>query len=173
MFEVTVKGNTLAELFKNATALVGALAPTVPGSTPSPLSPTEQSRLRADATVVPPKEKTAKEIAAEKKAAEKAAKEAAAQAAKDEATEDEDEADGTTDDDALDEGSDDGEAEELTHDDVKTLLLEVRKAYPSKNTIISEIVKEHGKATKISEVDAKNLPAVAKKARELLAKAKK
>jgi hypothetical protein len=168
MFEVTIKGNSIAELFKNATAIVGALAPTVPGAA-APLSATEQSRLRADATIVPPKELTAKE----KKAAEKAAKEAAEKAAKEAAEENADDDaldESSADDDALDEG---GEAEELTHEDVKNLLLEVRKAYPTKNAIISEIVKEHGKATKISEVDAKLLPKVAKAARDLLAKAKK
>lgn len=162
MFEVTIKGNSIKELFENATAIVGVLAPTVPGSA-APLSATEQSRLRGDATVVPPTSDKAAKAAA--KAAEKAAKEAVAAAAK--AAEEE-----STDDDVLEEGGDD-EVEELTHDDVKNLLLEVRKAYPAKNTIISEIVKEHGKAAKISEVDAKNLPAVAKAARDLLAKAKK
>lgn len=165
MFEVTIKGNSIKELFENATAIVGVLAPTVPGAA-APLSATEQSRLRGDATVVPPTGDKAAKAAA--KAAEKAAKEAAAAAAKAA----EEAADESTDDDVLEEGGDD-EVEELTHDDVKNLLLEVRKAYPSKNTIISEVVKEHGKAAKISEVDAKNLPAVAKAARELLAKAKK
>ncbi|KAH2035924.1 hypothetical protein KXW51_006157, partial [Aspergillus fumigatus] len=107
--------------------------------------------------------------AAEKKAAEKAAakkkaeEEAAAKAAEEAAKAETDETD------PLDEGSDGDEAEALTHDDVKKLLVEVRGKHPQDATIVSKLVAEHGKAKKLSDVDEALLPAIAAACRTLLA----
>lgn len=132
------------------------------------------NRLRSDAVVVPPagekdKTETKAPTAAEKKAAEKAAakkkaeEEAAAKAAEEAAKAETDETD------PLDEGSDGDEAEALTHDDVKKLLVEVRGKHPQDATIVSKLVAEHGKAKKLSDVDEALLPAIAAACRKLLA----
>ena len=74
MFQVTISGKTKAELLASASDLIALLG----DAKTAPLTATEQSRLRADATVVPPKQPTAAEKKAAKAAAEKAAAEAAA-----------------------------------------------------------------------------------------------
>lgn len=160
MFQVTISGKTKDELVVAATNFIAILSAVKGGD--APLTASEQSRLRESATVVPPTDKAAK------KAAEKAAKEAAEKAAK-EAAEASDEE--TSDDDVLGENdaADDG-SEELTQDDIKALLVECRAAFPKKTTIISEIVKEHGKAGKLSDVDEKHYPAIAAHCRKLLKK---
>lgn len=174
MFEIKISGKTTEELTINAAAMIALLGGTSAKAVTA-LSASDQARLRGDALVVPPggKGDTAKEpTAAEKKAAEKAAKKAAEEAAAAEAAA---AAAAAAEADALGEGdgsAEDGE-EALTHDDVKKLLIEVRGAYPKDATIISTIVKEHGKAAKISDVDEALLPAVAAHCRSLLAKAKK
>lgn len=167
MFQITISGNTTDELKANA-ASVSALLNGASTKTVAALSASEQARLRGDATVVPPKDKAP--TAAEKKAAEKAAKEAAKKAAEEAEAESDDTVE---DDDPLEENESGGDDEEsLTNEDVKNLLLEVKKKYPKDATLISKIVQEQGKAKKISEVEDANLPAVAKRCRELLAKAK-
>lgn len=165
MFQLTVTGKDFAELKIEAERLVALLGGASP-KTESVLSASEQARLRTDATVVPPKDKVV-DKKAEKAAAKKAAEEAAAAKAAAEESTDEGEA---SDDDVLGEAD---ETEALTHDDVKKMLIEVRSAYPKEATIVSQIVKDFGKAAKVSEVDAKLLPAVAKRCKDLMAKAKK
>jgi len=170
MFKIEISGKTTEELTINATAMIALLGGTSTKAINTALSASDQARLRGDALVIPPNDKTetAKEpTAAEKKAAEKAAKKAAEDAAAAEAAAAEADALGEADDETG------GEEEALTHDDVKKLLIEVRGAYPKDATIISTIVKDKGKAAKISDVDAKLLPAVAAHCRELLKKAKK
>jgi hypothetical protein len=163
MFKITISGETTEQLVKNGLSILSLLGGTS-AKTLSVLSDSDQARLRGDAVVVPPSgDKTP--TAAEKKAAEKAAAKAAAEAAAAAA-----EADALGETESEEAGD---EAEALTHDDVKKLLIEVRGAYPKDATIISTIVKEHGKAAKISDVEAKLLPAVADHCRKLLAKAKK
>lgn len=154
MFKIEISGKTTEELTINAAAMIALLGGISAKAINTALSASDQARLRGDALVVPPSGKADKELTpAEKKAAKKAA---AAEA------------------DALGEsGEDDSGDEALTHDDVKKLLIEVRGAYPKDATIISTIVKEHGKAAKISDVDEKLLPKVAAHCRTLLEKAKK
>lgn len=168
MFQITISGKTKEELITSATSLVALLGGTAAAAL-SILSASDQARLRGDATVVPPKADK-EPTAAEKKAAEKAAKKAAEDAAKAAAAEVEDEA--IDDGDPLGE-NDEAEGEALTREDVKALLIEVRGAYPKEATIISQIVREHGKQAKISDVDEKLLPKVAARCRELLKKAGK
>ena len=167
-FQMTFGGATPDELKANVAAWLGTT------STKAVLSGAEQARLRSDAVVVPPagakdKTETKAPTAAEKKAAEKAAakkkaeEEAAAKAAEEAAKAETDETD------PLDEGSDGDEAEALTHDDVKKLLVEVRGKHPQDATIVSKLVAEHGKAKKLSDVDEALLPAIAAACRKLLA----
>jgi hypothetical protein len=165
MLQITISGKTIEELAASATSMA-ALLNGASTATVAVLSPSEQARLRGDATVVPPNGK--EPTAAETKAANAAAKKAAEEAAKAEV-----EAGDDAGDDPLGENDDDALGEALTHDDVKKLLIEVRGAYPKDATIISTIVKEYGKSAKISDVDAKLLPVVAAHCRTLLAKAKK
>ena len=163
MFKIEISGKTTEELTINAAAMIALLGGTS-AKTVTVLSASDQARLRGDALVVPPSgkggEATKEPTAAEKKAAKKAADEAAAAAAEADAL-------GETD------GDETGEEEALTHDDVKKLLIEVRGAYPKDATIISTIVKDKGKAGKISDVEAELLPVIAAHCRELLKKAKK
>lgn len=166
MITLTISGNSPDELKTAATTVFGLLFGASAKAT-EVLSASEQSRLRADATVVPPKSTEKAPTAAEKKAAEKAAKEAAKAAA---AAEVETANETPSDDDVLEENTGTDETEELTHDDVKKLLIAVREAKPKEATIISDIVKKFGKASKISEVDTANLPAVAAHCKKLLGK---
>lgn len=175
MFKIEISGKTTEELTINATAMIALLGGTSTKAINTALSASDQARLRGDALVIPPSDKaeTAKEpTAAEKKAADKAAKKAADEAAAAAAAAAA-EADALGESDGEADGEADVEEEALTHDDVKKLLIEVRGAYPKDATIISTIVKDKGKAAKISDVDAKLLPAVAAHCRELLKKAKK
>lgn len=166
MIQITISGNTPAELAASAlsiAALFGGTADTVA----SPLSASDQARLRGDAVVVPPKDDKAAAKAAAK-AAKKAEEEAAAALAAEEAAKANEKPE--DDDDALGEKT---ATETLTTEDVKKLLIEVRTAYPKDATIVSKIVKEHGKEPKLSDVKAEQLPAVAAECRRLLAAAKK
>lgn len=170
MFQITISGKNIAELKTNADAISALLGGTS-AATIAALTPQEQARLRADATVVAPKEPTAAEKKAAKEAAKKAAEEAAKKAAEaEEESEVEEAEDDPLEDDAPSEGD---EEEALTTEDVKKLLLEVKAKYPKDASLISEIVQKQGNAKKISEVKDEHLPAVAKRCRELLAKAKK
>ena len=174
MFQLTISGDTPDALKANVAAWLGtasAVAIVAATKDDGPLTGAEQARLRGDATVVAPKPPTA----AEKKAAEKAAKEAAKKAAEEEAARKaaeakaEGEADAEDETDPLDEDGEDESGEEtLTHDNVKKLLVDVRGANPKDPSIVSKLVSEHGKAKKLSDVDAKHLPALAAACRALL-----
>lgn len=169
MYSITISGKTTEELSANAAAMIALLGGTSAKAV-TVLSASDQARLRGDATVVPPSNKadTKPLTAAEKKAAKKAAEEAAAAAEADDSTDESDSAE----DDVLGE-AEGNEDEAVTQDDVKKLLIEVRGAYPKDTTIVSKIVKEHGKAAKLSDVEDKQLPKVAAHCRELLKKAAK
>lgn len=163
MIQITISGNTTDELKSELATVEAMLGGT---SAKAVLSGSDQARLRGDATVVPPKGKTEKAKPAGKKNAPPADEEV------DESGEAGDEANtGTDESDPLDDDASDGET--LTRDDVKTLLIELRGAYPKDPSIITRVVKEHGKADKLSAVDEKYLGKIAGAARELLAKAKK
>lgn len=166
MIQITITGKTAEELSAQAANVIAMLGGTSAKAV-EVLSASEQSRLRGDATVVPPKDN--KPSAADKKKADAAAKKKAEEEAAAAAAAAEAEALGETDDTV----EDDSAEEALTNEDVKKLLIEVRTAYPKEATIISQIVQEYGKAKKISEVADENLPAVAAHCRELLKKAKK
>lgn len=169
MFQITISGKTTEELSANAAAVVALLGGTSAKAV-TVLSDNDQARLRGNATVVPPS-KDKPLTAAEKKAAAAAAKKAAEEAAAAESEESADETE-AAEDDVLGE-AESAEEEAVTQDDVKKLLIEVRGAYPKDTTIVSKIVKEHGKAAKLSDVDDKHLPKVAAHCRELLKKAAK
>lgn len=170
MIQISISGANPAELLVAANNVVALLSGASAKAT-TILSASDQARLRGDATVVPPTE-TKEPTAAEKKAAKEAEK-AAKEAAKKAAAEAEAKAAAKAEAEALGEDGDEGKAEALTHGDVKELLIAVRNAYPKETTIIKQIVEEHGKVGKISDVDEANLPAVAAHCRALLAKAGK
>lgn len=174
MFKITVSGATTEELSANLSAAAAAFMGSVSAPAAAVLDPVEQARLRGSATVVPPADAkaTAKGKAADdKKAKAKADAEAKAKAeaeAKAAAEAEETSTDAVDDDDVLGEGT--GEVDEtFTQEDVKKLLLEVRTAFPKDPSALSNVVKEYGKAAKLSDVKPEQYAAVVARCRELLA----
>jgi AMMECR1 domain-containing protein len=144
MIQLTITGTNKAELLADIEKVKAFFIT----DSPDPLSASDKSRLRGDATVVPPAAKG-------KKAAEKAA--AAAAAAESEAEVEDDELDTST--------------EEMTVDDLKTLLLEAKASKPNDATVIKTLVGKVG-ASKLSEVKPEDFAKVAAAARAFIANKK-
>jgi hypothetical protein len=148
MIQLTITGTNKAELLADIEKVKAFFIT----DSPDPLSASDKSRLRGDATVVAP------QTAKEKKAAEKAAAAAAAAAAESETeVEDDDELDTST--------------EEMTVDDLKTLLLEAKASKPNDATVIKTLVGKVG-ASKLSEVKPEDFAKVAAAARAFIANKK-
>jgi AMMECR1 domain-containing protein len=143
MIQLTITGTNKAELLADIEKVKAFFIT----DSPDPLSASDKSRLRGDATVVAP------QTAKEKKAAEKAAAAAAAAESETE-VEDDDELDTST--------------EEMTVDDLKTLLLEAKASKPNDATVIKTLVGKVG-ASKLSEVKPEDFAKVAAAARAFIA----
>jgi AMMECR1 domain-containing protein len=146
MIQLTITGTNKAELLADIEKVKAFFIT----DSPDPLSASDKSRLRGDATVVAP------QTAKEKKAAEKAAAAAAAAESETE-VEDDDELDTST--------------EEMTVDDLKTLLLEAKASKPNDATVIKTLVGKVG-ASKLSEVKPEDFAKVAAAARAFIANKK-
>jgi hypothetical protein len=149
MLQLTLNGETLADLYVAAKALVAELGV----ANDEPLSAVDKARLRADATIVA----AGKKPASPKKSANKLVEEETPE-------DDVDDADNTTND-AEEDGT------EYTMEDVKAVLMEAGAAYPEDKSVISKIVQAHGAKT-LSSLDKKVYPKVVAMARGYIAKAK-